>query len=191
MQCYRKPWQGSQSAGVLFTVFVFLLPFDRAHAAIAVMQGNLTQFVADFKFVAENSQAYVPPTRTETITFRTALTALLKSRVARAHRYLSRINMEVVNFQDTTTGITFYLLREKSGVRPRGWGLYAINLHGTRSIVIETPHPTADSGTEVEGAAFFLGLSARALLIAGTHRCANTQVSPCSGTTSACSDTGV
>jgi hypothetical protein len=190
-QSYRQQRQVSRSAGVLFTLLLFLLPLDCANAAISVIQGSLTQFVADFKVVTEKSEAYVPPTDAEKIKFRTALTFLLKRRVSRAQRDLSRINMELVNFNDTTTGITFYLIREKSRVAPRGWGLYAINLNGTRSIVIETPHPIADAGTESEGASFFLGLSARALLIAGTHRCANTQASPCSGTTSVCSDASV
>jgi hypothetical protein len=189
-QFYRKQRHVSRSAVVLCTLFVFLLPLDRANAAISVLQGSLIQFVADFKFVTEKSGEYVPPTETEKSKFRSALAYLLKRRVSRAKKYLSSINMEVVNFQDTTTGITFYLIREKSRVVPRGWGLYAINLNSTRSIVIETPHPIADSRTESEGAAFFLELSARALLIAGTHRCANTQASPCSGTTSVCSDSG-
>jgi hypothetical protein len=189
MQCYRKQRQVSRSAVFLFVLFWLLLPWDRASAAIPRLQGSFTQFVADFQFVAKNSAEYVPPVGTEKRKFRRALTSLLQGKVASAQKFLSLIDMEVVRFKDTT-GITFYLMREKPDITPRGWGLYAINPHSSRSIVLEIPHPIADAKTESEGAAFFLELSARALIIAGTHRCANTSSSPCSGMTSVCSDTG-
>jgi hypothetical protein len=175
---------------VFFGTLFLLLPLDRTSAAIPKVEGDFTRFVAEFKFVAEKNGAYVPPTRKEQVQFRSALTSLLKGNVSRAQNSLSLINMEIVHFTDKPTGITFYLLREKSRDRPRGWGLYAINLYGARSIVLEIPHPVADFGTESEGASFFLGLSARALLIAGAHRCAATSSSPCSGRTSVCSDSG-
>ena len=174
----------------LFTLVLLLLPWDRANAAIPKIEGSFTQFVADFQFVAERSEMYVPPVDTEKLKFRSALTSLLKGKVSRAQRFLYRLNMEVIKFKDTTTGLTFYLIREKPNVMPRGWGLYAINPNSSRSIVLEIPHPVADVRTETEGASFFLELSARALIISGSHRCANTSSSPCSGTTSVCSDSG-
>ena len=187
MQCYRKQRYVSRSAVFLCIVFWLLLPWDRASAAIPKLQGSFTQFVADFQFVAKNSEEYVLPVGTEKRKFRSALTSLLKGKVSRAQEFLSLIDMEVVRFKDTT-GITFYLIREKPDMTPRGWGLYAINLQSSRSIVLEIPHPIADARTETEGAAFFLELSARALIIAGTHRCANLSSSLCSGKTSVCSD---
>jgi hypothetical protein len=190
MQCYREQRHVSRSAVFLFTLFSLLLSWDRANAAIPEIQGSFTQFVDDFQFVAEKSGAYVPPVNTEKRKFRLALTTLLKGKVSRAQKFLSPIDLEVVKFKDTTTGITFYLIREKPKVVPRGWGLYAINPNSSRSIVLEIPHPVADVRTEIEGASFFLELSARALIISGSHRCANTSSSPCSGTTSVCSDSG-
>jgi hypothetical protein len=158
-----------------------------ANATIPVVHGDFTQLVANFQFVQKGSGGYVPPTNTEKIIFRSALTSLLKGKVSKAQKSLSPIEIEIVYFTDTT-GITFYLIREKLDITPRGWGLYAINPNSTRNIILEIPHPVADSETESEGASFFLGLSARALLISSTHRCANTQSSPCSGTTNACND---
>jgi hypothetical protein len=52
--------------------------------------------------------------------------------------------------------------------------------------VIQVPHPIADDRTALQGADLFRRLKARALMIAGAHRCANADFSPCSGTTVAC-----
>ena len=67
----------------------------------------------------------------------------------------AKCQLEVVKFKDTIAGITFYLIREKPNVIPRGWGLYAINPHRRRNIVLEIPPPIADASTESEGASFF------------------------------------
>jgi hypothetical protein len=190
MQYSRKQSHVSRSAVFLCLLFWLLLPWDCASATIPKLQGSFTQFVADFQFVAEKSEEYVPPSGTEKRKFRSALTVLLKGKVSRAQKFLSRIDLEVVKFKDTTTGMTFYLIREKPNIPPRGWGLYAINPHSSRNIVLEIPHPIADTRTESQGAAFFLELSAHALIIAGTHRCANLSSSRCSGMTSVCSDSG-
>jgi hypothetical protein len=54
--------------------------------------------------------------------------------------------------------------------------------------VIEVPHPLADAGTLEEGVQVFLQAHAGALLIAGTHRCADVESTPCVGAeaTNAC-----
>ena len=56
-----------------------------------------------------------------------------------------------------------------------------------RGVIVEVPHPFFDVDTATEALAVFDGLDARALIVAGTHRCANTgEPSGCDGTTSAC-----
>lgn len=55
------------------------------------------------------------------------------------------------------------------------------------AVVLEAPHPLFDSDTDDQAAAMFERLDARALLVAGTHRCANPdQPAGCDGTTSVC-----
>ena len=55
-----------------------------------------------------------------------------------------------------------------------------------RPAIFEAPHPLHDSGTLEQARDLFQGLSARALIVSGTHRCANSDSSGCSGTTSTC-----
>jgi hypothetical protein len=155
MQCYRQQRHVSRSTVLLFTLFVLLLSGDRTSASIPNIQGSFTRFVADFHFVAEKSGTYVPPGDTEKRKFRSALTPLLKGKVSSAQKFLAPLNLEVVKFSDTPTGTTFYLMREKPNVIPRGWGLYATNSNSSRNIVLEIPHPIADVSTGSEGAAFF------------------------------------
>jgi hypothetical protein len=62
-----------------------------------------------------------------------------------------------------------------------------VDLNYARNVIVEVPHPIFDKNTPEEGSDIFQGLAARALFIAGTHRCANLRTeSGCSGRTKAC-----
>jgi hypothetical protein len=60
----------------------------------------------------------------------------------------------------------------------------------TAPLVLEAPHAYFDLDTLKEGRVLFGALSARALLVSGTHRCANDLASSCSGMTGVCADEG-
>jgi len=79
-----------------------------------------------------------------------------------------------------------YLIVRENVPPSLGWGTVVLRLGAARPLVIEVPHPAADEGSELEAAAIFRQVRARALLLAGTHRCANTAFSPCLGVTMAC-----
>jgi hypothetical protein len=87
----------------------------------------------------------------------------------------------------TDNGGKAYLLLEENAPVSVGWGTYAINPDSlARDLVIELPHAGFESRTEEEGTQAFRELNARALLMAGAHRCANMAYSPCAGTTTVC-----
>lgn len=80
----------------------------------------------------------------------------------------------------------YIILREIMPVQA-GWGTYVFRTGADATpLVIEVPHPKADWNTEIEGVEIFRKVNARALLVAGAHRCANDAFSPCAGTTIAC-----
>jgi hypothetical protein len=56
----------------------------------------------------------------------------------------------------------------------------------SRGAILEAPHPLHDSGTLEQARDLFTQLGARALVVSGTHRCANAAASGCSGTTAVC-----
>ena len=61
---------------------------------------------------------------------------------------------------------------------------------GAAPVVLEAPHAYFDLDTLKEGRVLFDALSARALIVSGTHRCANDLASSCSGMTGVCTDGG-
>ncbi len=91
---------------------------------------------------------------------------------------------EVVEFLDTVTGETFHLLRERfvpGEVSFTGGGVFAF-FSGSGvwpNLVIEIPHPVADSNTLEQGALALPDVRPRVLAIAGAHRNNHLSVSTC------------
>lgn len=79
------------------------------------------------------------------------------------------------------------VLREPAGTLGRGSFVFAFD--ASRALVVQAPHPEYDASTGDQAVDAFLALDAAALFLAGSHRCANAESSPCDGTTSACGTT--
>jgi len=145
---------------------------------------------------------YVLPTASQLIAWRAVFQNLLAVAWGPAHRLARMISStyNVVQFIDTPTGRTFYVLMEGvPGQIPelaehpsgsvcitdpadptrRGWGTYVFAAQPQRSLSISAPHPHADKNTELQAAEAFLALQAHTLLMAGTDRDQNTAQSPC------------
>lgn len=71
------------------------------------------------------------------------------------------------------------LLLQPTEAVPAGQARLVFATHFTRDLVIEAPHVPDDHGTDAESALLFEGLSAKALILAGAHRCAVTTSSGC------------
>ncbi len=93
----------------------------------------------------------------------------------------------IVRYRDTRNGGRIYWMLKENSPTSVGWGTYVISTSDSaRDLVVEVPHPGCEWRTEEQGVGVFRQLSARALLVAGTHRCANTTYSPCDGVTTFC-----
>ncbi|MCB5229196.1 MAG: T9SS type A sorting domain-containing protein [Candidatus Cloacimonetes bacterium] len=96
---------------------------------------------------------------------------------------------QLVQFNDTDTGRTYYMLREipdmsyyddngtpddtyddEIGAFDWGWGLYVFNPDATRPIIITTPHPCDDFDTPAMSAFGLEVWDARFMIISGTGR---------------------
>jgi len=71
-----------------------------------------------------------------------------------------------------------------------GRAALALRQGSARNVVVGVPHALYDLGTPGQGQQVFTKLKARALVLAGAHRCASTTASGCSGTTGVCGTTG-
>ena len=67
-----------------------------------------------------------------------------------------------------------------------GRALIALRASPNGNVILEAPHPKYDLMTGTETMELFSALSAQAMIISGTHRCASSEPSGCSGTTSTC-----
>jgi hypothetical protein len=101
-----------------------------------------------------------------------------------------RPSYKVVRYTDKETQRTYHLLIEAdAAVKPKvvtGWGTYFFDPSPARELSIEVPHPVADAFTDRQGFDAFLQLHPRSFLFAGTHRCASTTKSQCTGPTPTC-----
>ncbi|MGX9890512.1 hypothetical protein [Streptomyces sp. NPDC002276] len=85
----------------------------------------------------------------------------------------------VQEVRDRGAGRTYGVLREVVPCR-MCWGTFVIDMgQGTRSVLVEAPHPKSDLETETFALEAFQGLRGAALLVAGTKRDANGPVTKC------------
>ncbi len=145
---------------------------------------------------------YVLPTASQLAAWRTVFQSLLAGAWGLAHLQARMISStyNVVQFLDTPTGRTYYVLMEGVPGRipgpadhpsgsvsitdpadptRRGWGTYVFDAQPQRSLSLSAPHLFDDAETEVQAVEAFLALGARTLLIAGTDRDQNTAEAPC------------
>jgi hypothetical protein len=144
---------------------------------------------------------YVLPTASQLALWRAVFQNLLAGAWGLAHHLARMISStyNVVEFVDTRTGRTFYVLMEGvpgqipapanhpssvSITEPadptrRGWGTYVFAAQPARSLSISAPHPHDDVKTELQAVEAFLELQAHTLLIAGADRDQNTADAPC------------
>lgn len=151
---------------------------------------------------ADQHNRYVLPTAPQLASWRTVFQSLLAGAWGKAHIQAQMISStyNVIQFHDTSTGRTYYVLMEGVPGRipdavddlpssvsitdpadptRRGWGTYVFAAQPQRALSFSAPHLFDDADTEDEAVEAFLDLGARTLLIAGTDRDQNKAESPC------------
>ena len=81
----------------------------------------------------------------------------------------------------------YYVLEENLPVR-KGWGTYVLNPNQKRAICVQSPHPLYDINTPIEAAEIFRRSGSLFFMLAGTHRCANSEPTQCDGTFRGCGE---
>jgi hypothetical protein len=151
---------------------------------------SLKAYIVDLKASIEQhagvgSNAFIAPPADQLDGFRLTMQQLLLGDVASAINGLDALNYDLNSLNDESG--KSYLVAQERSTGFRGLGTYLVDLNYARNVIVEVPHPIFDKNTPEEGSDIFQGLAARALFIAGTHRCANLRTeSGCSGRTKAC-----
>ncbi|MCI0553138.1 MAG: hypothetical protein L0287_19495, partial [Anaerolineae bacterium] len=120
-----------------------------------------------------DSEGYVVPKEKEQDDFAELVSMLAAHDLGRAAELATQNNYTLIYYVDRGDDKAMnYLLRENKPIQ-KGWGLYAFRVDSTSNIIIEAPHPRYDRRTPTVAMDIYRALDARALLIAGAHRNAN------------------
>lgn len=175
------------SAIAALTVFAKPAP-----AEIQEVSGNLLDEIEAVRvnMPGRDSEGFVPPTTDELDLWRSIIESLLGENADTVDSLLAVHFPEYRIFLFTDTGYDsseYYLVRET--LPPAlGWGTLIVRIDPCRKIAIEVAHPLYDINTASEGGDIFRRVGARLFIMAGTHRCANSALSPCDGSTDVCGD---
>jgi hypothetical protein len=120
-----------------------------------------------------DSENYVVPTKNEQGEFSKLVSMIFTDHLEVARDLATEHNYTLNYYVDRGDDYAMsYLLREQRPIQ-NGWGLYAFRVDSTSNIIIEAPHPRYDRRTPTVALDIYRALDARALLIAGAHRNAN------------------
>lgn len=120
-----------------------------------------------------DSERYVIPTDQEQADFAELVSMINTDEMARAVQLATENSYTLNYYVDRGDDYAVsYLVREKRPIQ-KGWGLYAFRVDSASNIIVEAPHPLYDKRTLSVALDIYRALDARALLIAGAHRNAN------------------
>jgi uncharacterized protein (TIGR03437 family) len=173
------------------TLGVVSLSLQAFCATIGTQNGNIVTYVNAIVIPGAGSQGFVPPTDASIAAWRPVVDALFSGKFQNAADLADPLNYDVIQFTDTTRNRKYYILAERTNSQKqplRGLGTYIYNPTACRKLSFQAPHAGGDENTRSEAATLFADLNATALLVAGTHRCANAAASGCDGSTAACGD---
>ena len=168
----------------------FLSAAARADATVVSESGDLAARVREIasRMPGSGSEGFVKPSADELARFRELVSRAASGDVegAAALAESAGLPYRVVRFADTGAGAREVLLLEERTPLTKGWGTFAFDPAPLCDLVVEAPHARYDVETENQAFALFRRLRARAFVLAGTHRCANAERTPCDGTTDVC-----
>jgi len=135
---------------------------------ISILENNMPR---------SKSEGYIPPTYAEQTDFANLVSGIFAKDLGRAVNLAAKDRYTLSYYVDRGDDYAVsYLLREQRPIQ-KGWGLYAFRLDSPSDIIIEAPHPLYDKGSPSVALDLYRALDARALLIAGAHRNADSDKS--------------
>ena len=153
-----------------------------AQNGITKREGSLTEVVekASKNLIKRDSDGFRIPTPGQIAAWRSIVENIFSGKPSDAEKMIKQLSFpyELSLFKDKSTGREYYLLEETVPMQT-GWGLYIFDPKSTNPLVLEIPHPIFDGNTEFEGIDAYLQTNASAFLLAGAHRRANKQDTPC------------
>jgi pimeloyl-ACP methyl ester carboxylesterase len=154
--------------------------------------GDLNELVekASRNLIRRDSDAFRVPTDGQLKAWAFITKSVLEGRPEGARKMIEQLSFpyEISFFRDDTTKREYVVIEENVPLQA-GWGLFVFDTASKNNLAIEVPHAVFDSNTEFQGINAFRQTQARAFIMAGAHRRANKQDTPCTEPGSANADT--
>lgn len=161
------------------------IPATSTHTASSLvpsltsLKGDLWNQVAHLEtnMPRPGSEGFVVPMDFELAAFGEWVVKIEEENFENVPLRVAALGYELIEYTDRgDENAPSYFLREKKPIQ-RGWGLYVFRAGWSHNVIVEAPHPLSDNGTPSIALEIFRALDARALLIAGAHRDANSDQS--------------
>lgn len=149
--------------------------------------GLLNAEVEKISGISGNS--YQQPDQTSMTTWTQIMDKIAKQELTDVEDLASSLDYEWLEVSDNSSGETkTYYMLVKTSEGENYWGTYCFNFSSgcAQKVIVQSPHPIADSNTGKQGVFAFVNSGVYAFFLSGTHRCNNNTQSSCSGTTSVC-----
>jgi len=145
--------------------------------ALVMESGSFVTKVEELRDLTfgSGSGLYIAPSPAERASFATLAATLLSGDFVTADAQAAALDYDLVEFDDTDTGRTYFGLTEQlvGGDPTRGWGSYFVNFNSATSPLIQVPHPRFDTNSWDIGARVFQQAESLGFMMAGAHRNAN------------------
>ena len=146
--------------------------------------GALAEFTAAaIDAPGQSSEGYPSPPPDTLDALQVGITALVSGDVTTAVTALGGASFEACRGVGDESALVVVKPVESGTGQP----LVAVRMVDATPVIIGVPHPNYELGTLTESVDLMQALKARALIVAGAHRCANAAASSCDGTTDVCS----
>lgn len=174
----------------IITFISFIFKPASGYSQILQESGNLKNKIISIRnsMPGSGSEGYIKPSPADLNNWQEIISAMLDGEYLHADSLIQDKfpYYELILYTDTSfQNKQYYILKEETPIG-KGWGTFIINPSFDREIAIEAPHSRYDTDTHKEGIDIFRFTGSHFFVMNGTHRCANSEESVCSGTTSAC-----
>ena len=158
--------------------------------AVVIMSGGLDKHLRLYNYGIKAYNRWLRPTKRRQELFENMFGAFYQQNWPLAEEYVQKINYRVIEFYDVDTQKVYYLVQEKyalPNLHFKGCGSYVQNPLGFNA-ALQSPHQKRDSFTDTQAIDAFLYTQSKFLMLAGTRRISNHEVSKHTGNNYSASD---
>lgn len=173
----------TQKLATYLLIFLMGIPVG-AIASVPTESGDLESYLNDITFGSKDDGRFKIPTTLQSDKFENVIKLILHRNYTLANSYAGELGYELVEFTDTFSSKSYYMLRETNLIPSplaNGGGLYIFRPAASYNVAIHAPHPKSDTSTNKGAISAFMTSDVRYFLMSGSHRRSHPEPSTCQG----------